>query len=104
MNTDLKIFIQPTCKWGMSNVLLSSLLLILTISLLSTSIVGLQILKTTIAQRNKNFLIYNNSQFRIRLQYPSSWEKLDLSFMEDNNGADIQFYPLNDTPIVKNVI
>jgi hypothetical protein len=88
----------------MSKILLSSLLLILTISLLSMSVVGVQILKTTIAQRNKNFLIYDNSQFRIRLQYPSGWGKLDLSFLEDNNGADIQFYPLNDTSIVKNVI
>ena len=49
-----------------------------------------------IAQTSENsFETYNNPIFGIRIQYPSDWGRLDLSFLE-NNSADIDFYPLDD--------
>jgi serine/threonine-protein kinase len=49
-----------------------------------------------IAQTSENsFETYSNPTFGIRIQYPSDWGRLDLSFLE-NNSADIDFYPLDD--------
>ena len=49
-----------------------------------------------LAQTSENiFETYNNPTFGIRIQYPSDWGRLDLSFLE-NNSADIDFYPLDD--------
>ncbi len=50
----------------------------------------------------KSFVTYSNPTFGIRIQYPSDWGRLDLSFLE-NDSADIDFYPLDDTSGAKNV-
>jgi serine/threonine-protein kinase len=81
----------------LSKFLLFSLLIIIT-SLLSLSLTGQQ---TTIAQTNSKFVIYDNPTFGVRIQYPSDWGRLDLSFLQDS--ADIDFYPLADTSLAKNV-
>jgi serine/threonine-protein kinase len=65
---------------------------------LSVSLTGQQ---TTIAQTNNKFVTYDNPTFGIRIQYPSDWGRLDLSFLQDS--ADIDFYPLNDTSLAKNL-
>jgi len=57
--------------------------------------------QTTIAQTNSKFVTYDNPTFGVRIQYPSDWGRLDLSFMQDS--ADIDFYPLADTSLAKNV-
>jgi serine/threonine-protein kinase len=81
----------------LSKFLLFSLLIIIT-SLLSLSLTGQQ---TTIAQTNSKFVTYDNPSFGVRIQYPSDWGRLDLSFLQDS--ADIDFYPLADTSLAKNV-
>jgi eukaryotic-like serine/threonine-protein kinase len=81
----------------LSKFLLFSLLIIIT-SLLSLSLTGQQ---TTIAQTNSKFVIYDNPTFGVRIQYPSDWGRLDLSFLQDS--ADIDFYPLADTSLAKNL-
>jgi hypothetical protein len=56
-----------------------------------------------VAQTDENnFVTYNNPTFAIRIQYPSDWGRLDLSFLE-NDSADIDFYPLDDILGAKNV-
>jgi serine/threonine-protein kinase len=65
---------------------------------LSLSLTGQQ---TTIAQTNSKFVTYDNPTFGVRIQYPSDWGRLDLSFLQDS--ADIDFYPLADTSLAKNV-
>ncbi|MDQ3868209.1 MAG: hypothetical protein M3250_01475 [Thermoproteota archaeon] len=60
-----------------------------------------QQLTTTLAQTNNKMVIYDNPTFGIRIQYPSDWGRLDLSFLQ--NSADIDFYPLSDTSLAKNV-
>jgi eukaryotic-like serine/threonine-protein kinase len=76
----------------LSKFLLFSLLIIIT-SLLSLSLTG--------QQTNSKFVTYDNPTFGVRIQYPSDWGRLDLSFMQDS--ADIDFYPLADTSLAKNV-
>jgi serine/threonine-protein kinase len=82
----------------LSKFLLFSLSIIIITSLLSLSLTGQQ---TTIAQTNSNFVTYDNPTFGVRIQYPSDWGRLDLSFLQDS--ADIDFYPLADTSLAKNV-
>jgi eukaryotic-like serine/threonine-protein kinase len=58
--------------------------------------------QTTIAQTDQtNFTTYENPTFGIRIQYPSDWGRLDLSFL--GSSADIDFYPLDDTSGAKDV-
>jgi eukaryotic-like serine/threonine-protein kinase len=74
-------------------------LLFLVILLSSGSVVGM---RTTIAQTGQaDFTTYENPEFGIRVQYPSDWGRLDLSFL--GASADIDFYPLNDTSGAKDV-
>ena len=89
--------------------LLFSLLLILVTSLLSISITN-QDQTITIAQtndddgnnnNNNTFNLYENPTYGIQIQYPSDWGRLDLSFLQDS--ADIDFYPLSDTSLAKNL-
>jgi eukaryotic-like serine/threonine-protein kinase len=82
--------------------LLFSLLIILITSLLSTSLTN-QHQTITIAQTNDDntFRIYENPTYGIQIQYPSNWGRLDLSFLQDS--ADIDFYPLSDTSLAKNL-
>ena len=82
--------------------LLFSLLIILITTLLSTSLTN-QHQTITIAQTNDDntFRIYENPTYGIQIQYPSDWGRLDLSFLQ--NSADIDFYPLSDTSLAKNV-
>jgi hypothetical protein len=59
-------------------------------------------IRTTIAQTGQaDFTTYENPKFGIRLQYPSDWGRLDLSFL--GASADIDFYPLADTSGTKDV-
>lgn len=82
----------------LQKVLLASLLIL---SILS-SINCLASRQTTIAQTEQtNFSTYENPTFGIRIQYPSDWGRLDLSFLGDS--ADIDFYPLDDTSGAKDV-
>src|ERR671913_2526232 len=82
--------------------LLFSLLLIIMITSLLLSISSTdQQITTTFAQTSDKMIIYDNPTFGIRIQYPSDWGRLDLSFMQDS--ADIDFYPLADTSLAKNV-
>jgi eukaryotic-like serine/threonine-protein kinase len=83
---------------GKQVLLLFSLLIILITSLVSTSLTNQQ----TIAQTNDNiFNLYENPTYGIQIQYPSNWGRLDLSFLQDS--ADIDFYPLSDTSLAKNL-
>ena len=82
----------------LSKFFLFCLLIIIVTSLLPVSLTGRQ---TTIAQTNSKFVTYDNPTFGVRIQYPSDWGRLDLSFMQDS--ADIDFYPLADTSLAKNV-
>jgi serine/threonine-protein kinase len=70
----------------------------------SSSLSSLTIIyqQPSLAQTNGSFNTYNNPTFGIKMQYPSDWGRLDLSFLE-NDSADIDFYPLGDTSGVKNV-
>jgi eukaryotic-like serine/threonine-protein kinase len=59
-------------------------------------------IRTTTAQTGQpDFTTYENPKFGIRVQYPSDWGRLDLSFL--GASADIDFYPLNDTSGAKDV-
>lgn len=49
-----------------------------------------------------NFIPYSNPAFGIKTEYPSTWGKIDLSFLK-NNSADIEFYPLDDSSGIKQV-
>jgi eukaryotic-like serine/threonine-protein kinase len=79
---------------------LFSLLIITITSLLLISFTNHQ-LTTTIAQTNDKMVIYDNPKFGIRIQHPSDWGRLDLSFLQDS--ADIDFYPLADTSLAKSL-
>ena len=95
---------------GKKVLLLFGFLIILITSLLSTSLTN-QHQTITIAQtnddinnnniNNNNFKLYENPTYGIQIQYPSDWGRLDLSFLQ--NSADIDFYPLSDTSLAKNV-
>jgi eukaryotic-like serine/threonine-protein kinase len=78
---------------NLSKFLLLSLSIIIITSLLSVPL--------TDQQTNSKFVTYDNPTFGVRIQYPSDWGRLDLSFMQDS--ADIDFYPLADTSLAKNV-
>src|SRR5215210_7703140 len=69
-------------------------------SLLSISLADQQ-RTTTLAQTSDKMIIYDNPTFGIRIQYPSGWGRLDLSFQQ--HSADIDFYPLADTSLAKNL-
>ena len=90
------------CNSCGKKVLLFSLLIILITTLLSTSLTN-QHQTITIAQTNDDntFNLYENPTYGIKIQYPSDWGKLDLSFLQDS--ADIDFYPLSDTSLAKNL-
>ena len=81
--------------------LLFSLLIILISSLLLSILLTNQHQTITIAQTSNTFRIYENPTYGIQIQYPSDWGRLDLSFLQDS--ADIDFYPLSDTSLAKNV-
>jgi eukaryotic-like serine/threonine-protein kinase len=49
-----------------------------------------------------NFVPYSNPIFGVRTEYPANWGRLDLSFLQ-NDSADIDFYPLDDTSGSKHV-
>jgi eukaryotic-like serine/threonine-protein kinase len=87
---------------GKKVLFLFSLLIILITTLLSTSLTN-QHQTITIAQTNDNntFNLYKNPAYGIKIQYPSNWGRLDLSFLQDS--ADIDFYPLSDTSLAKNL-
>ena len=96
---------------GKKDLLLFGFLIILITSLLSTSLTN-QHQTITIAQtnddinnnninNNSTFKLYENPTYGIQIQYPSDWGRLDLSFLQ--NSADIDFYPLSDTSLAKNV-
>ena len=70
-------------------------------SLLSVSLTGQQRTTTTLAQTSDKMIIYDNPTFGIRIQHPSDWGRLDLSFLQ--HSADIDFYPLADTSLSKNL-
>jgi eukaryotic-like serine/threonine-protein kinase len=97
---NLKIVILPfiILRVKLSKFLLFCLSIIIITSLLSVSLTGQQ---TTVAQTNSKFVTYDNPTFGVRIQYPSDWGRLDLSFMQGS--ADIDFYPLADTSLAKNV-
>jgi len=70
---------------------------IILLSLSSVKSIG-----TTIAQTGQaDFTTYENPEFGVRVQYPSDWGRLDLSFL--GTSADIDFYPLDDTSGTKDV-
>jgi serine/threonine-protein kinase len=79
----------------LGKVLLAGLLTLIILLFLS-SVAGIQI---AIAQTD--FTTYENPKFGIRVQYPSDWGRLDLSFL--GTSADIDFYPLADTSGTKDV-
>jgi eukaryotic-like serine/threonine-protein kinase len=86
----------------LAKLLLNSLLLTIMITSLLLSISSTdQQITTTLAQTSDKMIIYDNPTFGIRIQYPSDWGRLDLSFLQDS--ADIDFYPLNDTSLAKNL-
>jgi len=96
---------------GKKDLLLFGFLIILITTLLSTSFTN-QHQTITIAQtnddinnnninNNSTFKLYENPTYGIQIQYPSDWGRLDLSFLQDS--ADIDFYPLSDTSLAKNV-
>ena len=97
---NLKIVILPfiILRVKLSKFLLFCLSIIIITSLLSVSLIGQQ---TTVAQTNSKFVTYDNPTFGVRIQYPSDWGRLDLSFLQQS--ADIDFYPLADTSLAKNV-
>ena len=97
---NLKIVILPfiILRVKLSKFLLFCLSIIIITSLLAVSLTGQQ---TTVAQTNSKFVTYDNPTFGVRIQYPSDWGRLDLSFLQQS--ADIDFYPLADTSLAKNV-
>jgi eukaryotic-like serine/threonine-protein kinase len=85
------------------------LIILITSSLLSTSFTN-QHQTIVIAQtnddnnninNNNTFNLYENPTYGIQIQYPSDWGRLDLSFLQAS--ADIDFYPLSDTSLAKNL-
>ena len=61
------------------------------------------IITTATAQTTEpNFVPYSNPKFGIRTEYPADWGRLDLSFLQ-NDSADIDFYPLDDTSGSKHI-
>jgi eukaryotic-like serine/threonine-protein kinase len=95
----LKIVIESLYSYlQMVKVLLASLLiLIILLSLGSATCIQIVIAQTGQA----DFTTYENPKFGIRVQYPSDWGRLDLSFL--GASADIDFYPLDDTSGTKDV-
>jgi hypothetical protein len=95
----LKIVIESLYSYlQMVKVLLASLLiLIILLSLGSATCIQIAIAQTGQA----DFTTYENPKFGIRVQYPSDWGRLDLSFL--GASADIDFYPLDDTSGTKDV-
>jgi eukaryotic-like serine/threonine-protein kinase len=81
--------------------LFSLLIILITSLLLSTSLTNQQHQTITIAQTSDTFRIYENPTYGIQIQYPSDWGRLDLSFLQDS--ADIDFYPLSDVSLAKNL-
>ena len=79
----------------LEKVLLASLLTLIILLLLG-SVTSIQL---AIAQAD--LTTYENPKFGIRVQYPSDWGRLDLSFL--GASADIDFYPLDDTSGTKDV-
>jgi eukaryotic-like serine/threonine-protein kinase len=78
-------------------ILASLLILIILLSLGSATSI-----KKIIAQTSQSdYATYENPKFGIRVQYPSDWGRLDLSFL--GASADIDFYPLDDTSGTKDV-
>jgi eukaryotic-like serine/threonine-protein kinase len=71
----------------------SFLLISATLSLLSFSTMGY--IPAAAQTSEEGFETYSDPTFGIRVQYPSDWGRLDLSFL-GNDSADIDFYPLND--------
>jgi eukaryotic-like serine/threonine-protein kinase len=95
------------CNFCVKKVLLLVLfgfVIIIIALLLSTSLTN-QHRTLTIAQTNDDdnntFNLYENPTYGIQIQYPSNWGRLDLSFLQDS--ADIDFYPLRDTSLAKNL-
>ena len=102
--TNIKILIISYCmrdKLAKLLLLFSLLLTIMITSLLLSISSTDQQVTTTLAQTSEKMIIYDNPAFGIRIQYPSDWGRLDLSFLQDS--ADIDFYPLNDTSLAKNL-
>ena len=98
--------IKPCYSCGKKDlVLLFGFLIILITSLLSTSLTNqhqtITIAQTNDDNNNNTFKLYENPTYGIQIQYPSDWGRLDLSFLQ--NAADIDFYPLSDTSLAKNV-
>ena len=95
----LKIVIETLYSYlQMVKVLLASLLIpIILLSLGSATCIQIAIAQTSQA----DFTNYENPKFGIRVQYPSDWGRLDLSFL--GASADIDFYPLDDTSGTKDV-
>jgi eukaryotic-like serine/threonine-protein kinase len=83
------------------SLLFSLLIILITSLLLSTSLTNQQHQTITIAQTSDTFRIYENPTYGIQIQYPSDWGRLDLSFLQDS--ADIDFYPLSDVSLAKNL-
>ena len=94
-----KIVIETLYSYlQMVKVLLASLLIpIILLSLGSATCIQIAIAQTSQA----DFTTYENPKFGIRVQYPSDWGRLDLSFL--GASADIDFYPLDDTSGTKDV-
>src|SRR5215210_643 len=67
--------------------------LLTTLSLLCPTTMGYSL--ATMQSSEEGFETYSNPTFGIRIQYPSDWGRLDLSFL-GNDSADIDFYPLDD--------
>jgi eukaryotic-like serine/threonine-protein kinase len=98
--------IKPCYSCGKKDlVLLFGFLIILITSLLSTSLTNqhqtITIAQTNDDNNNNTFKLYENPTYGIQIQYPSDWGRLDLSFLQDS--ADIDFYPLSDTSLAKNL-
>src|ERR671914_151238 len=90
-----------SCGKKVGLLLFSLLIILITSLLLSISLTNQQHQTITIAQTSNTFRIYENPTYGIQIQYPSDWGRLDLSFLQDS--ADIDFYPLSDTSLAKNV-
>ena len=90
-----------SCGKKVGLLLFSLLIILITSLLLSISLTNQQHQTITIAQTSNTFRIYENPTYGIQIQYPSDWGRLDLSFLQDS--ADIDFYPLSDTSLAKNL-
>ena len=76
------------------------ILIIISIWLSSLFAINQQIVTAQTAELN--FVPYSNPTFGITTEYPTDWGRLDLSFLQ-NDSADIDFYPLDDTSGSKHV-